>query len=176
MSEMCRTRIASLASGVGCSVVRSQRLAPCRRFGDALPDTVEQRVLVHPELDHRVERHALLLEHPVECVRLRHRARKPVKNEPVSRIGLIDPVGDDRDHDIVGDELTAGHDILCTQPDRRAGIDRRAQQIAGGKLNEPVLGDQALGLSAFAGPRRAEQDQSHLRRPRSFERLIRPSY
>ena len=35
---------------------------------------------------------------------------------------------------------------------------------------------QPLGLSAFARPRRAEQDQPHRRRPRQLDRLIRPSY
>jgi len=62
------------------------------------------------------------------------------------------------------------------QPDRRAGVDRRAQHVSRRKLHQTMRGHEPLRLRAFAGPRRAKQDQSHLRRPRSFDRLIRPSY
>ena len=109
-------------------------------------------------------------------MRLRHRAREAVEDEAVARVGLVDAVGDDRHHHVVGHELAARHDVLGAQPDRRAGLDRGAQHVAGRKLHDAVLVDETLRLRAFAGPRRAEQYQSHLRRPRSFERLIRPSY
>ena len=66
--------------------------------------------------------------------------------------------------------------LLGAQADRRAGGDRRAQHVAGRELNDTVLGDQALRLRALARPRRAEQDHLIDCRPRSFERLIRPSY
>src|SRR5262249_48748694 len=157
-------------------VVGAQRLAARLRVGDALLDALEQALLVHLELDHGIEREALLLEQAVERVGLRHRAREAVKDEALARIGLVDPVGHDADHDLVGHQLAAGHDLLGAPADRRAGIDRGAQHVAGRKLRQTVLGDEALGLRAFAGPRRAEQDQPHRRRPRSFDRLIRPSY
>ena len=96
--------------------------------------------------------------------------------KPLRASGFGNAVGDDRYHDIVGNEFTARHDVLGAQADRRTGLDGRPQHIAGGKLHDTVLGNEPLSLRAFAGPRRAEQYQSHLRRPRSFERLIKPSY
>ena len=96
--------------------------------------------------------------------------------KPFLASGCVDAVRDDRDDDVVGDELAPVHDVLDLQSDRRTGLDRGAQHVAGGELHNPVFGDEALRLRPLPGPRRAEQYQPHLRRPRSFERLIRPSY
>ena len=97
-------------------------------------------------------------QHAVERMRLRHRARKAVENEAVAGIRLLDAVGDDRHHHVVRNEFAARHDVLGAQPDGRPGIDGRAQHVAGGKLHHSMLGNEPLSLSAFAGPRRAEQD------------------
>ena len=91
-------------------------------------------------------------------------------------IRLIDTVGNDRHDHGIGHELTARHDLARADADRGAGFDRRTQHVTGGKLHQSVFGNETLSLSAFAGPRRAEQYQSHLRRPRSLDRLIKPSY
>ena len=116
------------------------------------------------------------LQHAVERRRLRHGARKTVEDETLARIGLFDALGDDADHDVVRTQRAARHDVLDLAADRRAGFDGRAQHVSGGKLNDSVFGDETQRLRSLASPRRAEQDQSHLRRPLSFERLIRPSY
>jgi len=65
---------------------------------------------------------------------------------------------------------------LAWSPDGRARLDRCAQHLAGRELHQAMLGHESLRLRAFAGPRRAEQYQPHLRRPRSFDLLMRPSY
>ena len=96
--------------------------------------------------------------------------------KPLLGVRLVDAVGHDADHDVVGHKLAARHDVLGLQADRRAGRDRRAQHVAGGELHDAVFRNQFLGLRALAGPRRAEQNNPHLLRPRSFDRLIRPSY
>src|SRR5215469_3242452 len=157
-------------------VVVPQRLAPRFRLRDPLLDALEQGALVHLELDDGVELEALLLEHAVERVRLRHRARETVEDEAPARIGLVNARGDDRHHHVVGYEFAARHHLPGAHADRRAGLGRGTQHLTGRKLHQTMLGDEPLRLRAFAGPRRAEQYQPHLRRPRSFDRLISPSY
>src|SRR5215470_3389598 len=157
-------------------VVVAQHLAPRFRLGDPLLDAFEQSALVHLELDDGVELEALLPEHAVERMRLRHRARETIEDEAPARIGLIDARGDDRHHHLVGHEFAARHHFLGAHADRRAGLGRGTQHLTGRKLHQTMLGDEPLRLRAFAGPRRAEQYQPHLRRPRSFDRLISPSY
>ena len=132
--------------------------------------------LVDLELDHAVELEAALGQQAVERLRLRHRAREAVEHEAALGVRLIDAVGDDRHHHLVGNQFAAIHDGLGAQADRRAGRDRGAQHVAGRELNDAVFLDQALRLRALPRPRRAEQDQSHRLRPRNFERLIKPSY
>src|SRR6266568_2481561 len=157
-------------------VVVAQHLAPRFRLDDPFLDAFEQSALVHLELDDGVELEALLLEHAIERVRLRHRARKAIEDEAPARIGLVDARGDDRHHHVVGHEFAARHHLLGVHADRRAGLGRGTQHLTGRKLHQTMLGDEPLRLRAFAGPRRAEQYQPHLRRPRSFDRLISPSY
>src|SRR6516165_7569579 len=157
-------------------VVVAQHLAPRFRLRDPLLDAPEQRALVHLELDDGVELEALLLEHAIKRVRLRHRARETVEDKALARIGLVDARGDDRHHHVIGHEFAARHHLPGAHADRRAGLGRGAQHLAGRKLHQTMLGDEPLRLRAFPGPRRAEQYQPHLRRPRSFDRLISPSY
>jgi hypothetical protein len=126
-------------------------------------DTLEQNALVDAQLDHRVELEALFGEKPVERLRLRHRAREAIENEPLARIRLADTVGNDGDHHLVGHQFAARHDVLRAQTDRRAGRHRRAQHVAGRQLHDAVLRDQTLRLGTLPRPRRAKQDQPHCR-------------
>jgi hypothetical protein len=48
----------------------------------------------------------------------------------LARVRLVDAVGDDRHHDVVGHELAARHQLLGAQPHGRAGVDRRAQHVS----------------------------------------------
>ena len=103
---------------------------------------------------------------------------KPSRMKPLRAVRLVDALGDDRDDDLVGDQLAGVHDGLGALADLGAGRDRGAQHVAGRELRNAVLLDQTLGLGALARPRRPEQDQPHrpLFPPRSFDFLIRPSY
>src|SRR5690606_28691364 len=70
------------------------------------------------------------------------------------------------------------HDRLGLEPDLCACRDRGAQHVACGQLYEPPAGRDLLGLGSLPRPRRAQQDQYHMRlvAPRSFAFLISPSY
>ena len=59
---------------------------------------------------------------------------------------------DDRHHHLVRHELAARHDVLGAQPDQRAGLDRRAQHVAGRELHDAVLLDEPLRLRALPAP------------------------
>jgi hypothetical protein len=126
--------------------------------------------------DHAIELEAALGQQAVERLGLRHGARETVEHEAAFGVGLVDAVGDDRHHHFVRHQFAAFHDALGAQADRRTGGDRGAQHVARRELNDPVLDDQPLRLRALPSPRGPEQNQSHRCRPRSFERLIRPSY
>src|SRR5262245_21498626 len=76
-------------------VVGAQALPARLGLGDALLDALEQVRLVNLQLDHGVELEVLLLEHAIERMRLRHRARESIEDEAVMRIGLLDALGDD---------------------------------------------------------------------------------
>ena len=123
--------------------------------------------LVDPELDHRVEAEPLVRQGPIQCFRLRHGTGKSVEDETFGGVRLPDAVGDDRNHDVVGDQLATRHDVLGLLADRAARLHGGAQHVAGGELHDPVFIDQALRLRAFAGPRRAEQYQPHRVSPRN---------
>ena len=63
--------------------------------------------------------------------------------------------------EIVRDEIAAVHDRLGLLAELGSRGDGRAQHVAGRKLDQPPLILENLGLCAFAGARRAEQDQVH---------------
>jgi hypothetical protein len=138
--------------------------------------TDSPRARIDHELDHGIELQVFPGEQPLQRLGLRDRARKAVEDEPLLGVWLIDAVGDDLHHDLVGHELAARHQVLCLEAHRRAGRDRRAQHVAGRKLHDAVARNKALRLCAFAGPGRSKQYQPHRVRPRSFDFLIRPSY
>ena len=45
--------------------------------------------------------------------------------------GLVDPVTDDCNDDVIRAEIAPIHDVPDLQPDRRSGLDRGAQHVAG---------------------------------------------
>ena len=77
---------------------------------------------------------------------------KPSRMKPLLGVGLVDAVGDDRDHDLVGHQLAARHDVLGLEADRRAGRHRRAQHVAGRELHDAVLGNELLAPACPCRP------------------------
>ncbi len=113
------------------------------------------------QLDDGVKLQVLLLEELIERFGLRNRAWESVEDEALGCIGLVDPVGNDADHDIVRHQATARHDGLGLQPDRRLRLNRRTQHFAGGQLNDAVAMHKPLRLGPLARPRRSQKNQSH---------------
>ena len=146
-------------------IVIAQGLAPRQRLGDPALDTLEQSLLVDPNFDGGVETDFPLRQHPVERARLRHSAGKAIEDEAFPGIRFFDALGNDPDDHVVRHKAAAGHNFLRLKADRSTGLNRSAKHITCGELDNAVFGDEMLGLRSFASPRRAQQYQSHLRRP-----------
>ena len=101
------------------------------------------------------------LQEPIQRLRLRHRARKTVEDKAFLRVRLIQPIGNDPDHDVVRHQAAAGHDVPGLEADRRLRRHRGAQQFAGRELDNAVALDQPLRLRSLARPRRPKKNQSH---------------
>ena len=81
--------------------------------------------------------------------------------KPFFASALIQPVGNDPDHDVIRDQTPARHDVLGLEADRRAGGNGRTQHFAGGELDDPVVMNEPLRLRSLSRPRRSEKNQSH---------------
>ena len=144
--------------------------------GEAADDALDQRLLVDLDGDHAVEHEAALGQHLVQCRRLRHRAREAVQDEAAGAVRPVDPLGDERHHQVVRHQLAGLHDRPGPRAERGALLHRRPQHVAGGKLDDAEALDQPLRLCALARARWAEKDQVQRRLPLSFAFLISPSY
>ena len=109
-----------------------------------------------------VERPTGVRQHRVERLRLLERARKAVEQEAARGIGLGQPLADDADDHVVGHELAGVHVLLRREAELGARLQRGAQHVAGRDVRHAEGGRDALGLRAFAGPRRTEQHDVEL--------------
>src|SRR5262245_60416054 len=157
-------------------VVCADRLATGCHLSYTLLDAPEQNALVHFELYHGIKLQTPFGQQAIERFRLRDRARKAIEHKAALGVGLANAVSNDRHDNLVWNQLAAFHDAFGAQPYRCSGSDSGTEHVPGRELDNSVFGYQALRLRALPRPRRAEQDQSHRVRPRSLERLIRPSY
>ncbi len=133
----------------------------------APPDDAPHDLLLrHVEAQDDVERVVHRGEVAVQRLGLGHGAGEAVEQESVAGVGLLEPVGDHADHDVVGDEVTAVHVELGLLPQRRAGRDVQAEDVAGGHTRHAVGARDVHGLGALAGTRWAEQHESHDQPPR----------
>ena len=84
-------------------------------------------------------------------VRLRRGPRVAVE-EPAGGLGLVgvERLDDHADHHLVGDEVSAVHELLGALAEVGARRDRRAEEIARGDVLEAVLLDDELALGALA--------------------------
>jgi len=111
------------------------------------------------------------LEHVVEGLRLRHRAREAVENEAVLGVRLADAVGDDLHHHVVGDQLAARHDVARLEADRRPGLHGRPQHVAGRERHDAVFSGQALGWVPLPQPGGPSRINLIVRRPPQLRAL-----
>src|SRR5439155_20721371 len=112
-------------------------------------------------------------QHRVQGLRLRHRSRKAVHDEPLLRIVLLEPIPDQLDHEVVGDEVAALEDWPHPLAELVAVGDRLAQHLPRRDVREAMLGGDALCLRPLPRPLDAEKQdvERYLRKP-SYERII----
>jgi hypothetical protein len=109
------------------------------------------------------------LEHPIERLRLRARAREAVQEHARLRVRGAQPLAEHRDDEVVGHQVAAGHDRLGLLAERRAVAHRGAQHVACGDVSQAALGRDPGGLRALARAGRPHQDEieghSYFRKP-----------
>ena len=144
--------------------------------GEAPGDALGQQIVVDPQLDDVVERALAAIEDAGDTLGLDRGARHPVEDEALPGREPGDRLVDDLDDDIVGHQIAGVHRCRGLAADIGARAHRRTQHGAGRQRHQVVALGKALGLGTLSGTRRAQHDQDHRRRPRSFDFLIRPSY
>ena len=120
-----------------------------------------QDVVGRVQVDRRVQRHAKPGREFGRGGGLREGPREAVQD--VTAVGgrLDDGRGQHVEHDLVGDQITAGlvgRDLVA-QP--APGLGFGPQQVTGGDVPHPVPGRQPLALRALARARGSEQQQPH---------------
>mmetsp|Transcript_5832 Transcript_5832/g.15227 ORF Transcript_5832/g.15227 Transcript_5832/m.15227 type:complete len:303 (+) Transcript_5832:72-980(+) len=135
-----------------------------RRVDQPASDALDKQLVVNLHLDDVVELHALVRQHPVELLRLLHRARKTIEDEAVLAVGPVDRLADDAHHNLVGDEPARLHHLVGRLTHLGPRRDGRAEHVARRQVAEAeaLLDDRAL--RALARARRADQDHALLRR------------
>ena len=115
-------------------------------------------VVVELEEEDRVERLADLGEHGVERIGLGERAREAVEHEAVE---LRQALPDQRNRQVIRDEIAPGQDRLDTLAEVGAIRDRVAKDLARRDVRHVVLRLDSLRLCAFAGALRPQEQQMH---------------
>ncbi len=126
---------------------------------------LDQGVFVHVQLDHVIQLAATAGQDRIERFGLGRSARITIEDSPGAGAHGIKLVTDQRRDDLVRDQLARFHHGLGLEANRRPGLDGGAQHVARGKLLEAMTFDQALGLRALAGTRRAEKNDIHFDSP-----------
>jgi hypothetical protein len=133
---------------------------------DADPPTAEPALdlLVRDvEEQHRGDPPPQLGQLLVERLRLRGRPREPVEDEAVAGVVLLEALAHHRHDHVVGNEITGVHVALRLPAELRAVGDVLAQHVPRPDVRKLEVLPQALGLGAFTGTGRTEQDQVQFR-------------
>ena len=86
---------------------------------------------------------------------------KPSRTKPSCASSSREALADDREDQVVGDELPRVHDALHLEAERRACGDLGAQDVARRDVREPVVRGDPLRLGSLAGPLGAEEQDVH---------------
>ena len=127
----------------------------------AVQQPPRQHRLRRVQVDRRLQRHA----EPGRELRggggLRKGPREAVQDVPAAGGRLDDDRGQHVEHDLIGDEITAGlaGRDLAAKP--ASGLGLGPQQVTGGDVPHAGPGRQPLALRALAGARGSEQQQPH---------------
>ena len=127
-----------------------------------------RRLVVEVEEEDGVERASDRDEHLVELLGLDDVAREAVEHESTRRVVLGEPVADQRDRELVGNELAGGEDRLDLAPELRACCHGSAEHVARRHVRHTVDSGDPLRLRALPGSLRPENedvDRCYLRKP-----------
>ena len=111
--------------------------------------------------DHMIEADARLLQ----SFGLGDGAGHPVQNIALGAVGFCHPLHHDADDDLVGDQLARVHIGLSLLAHLSALLDGGTEHISRGDGRDIKLLTDDGRLGAFAGPRRAQENQFHQRFP-----------
>jgi hypothetical protein len=104
-----------------------------------------------------------LIQQYVERRCLRGRARVAVEDESV--LGFQELIADERNRDLVRDELAFGEQRLDLPSEPRAARDRGSIEIAGRNVRNLILRRDSLRLRSLARPLRSQDEDVYLRNP-----------
>src|SRR5690606_4176730 len=131
--------------------------APGARMGAPPAHAHDDLLVGHVDLEHVVDAYPFGLH----GLGLRKGAREAVEEEAARAIRRPQALLHERDDDLVRDELPRVHHLLRGGAERRAGLDGRAQHVAGGNLGDAEALAEERRLGALAGAGRAEKYQAH---------------
>jgi len=110
---------------------------------------------------------ALLGEHLAQRLSLGDGARKAVEEETAHGLGLREPLGDEVQHQGVGDQLPLVDELLGAGAEGCVVLDGRAQHVAGGDVRNLEDRRQPLGLGPLPRTRGSKQQEVLTQRPDS---------
>ena len=152
-----------LLAGVVVTVGRAWRIvrhvidAPGAWVHAAPGETVDDHAVGHVDFNHMVDRHAGV----AQCVCLRDGPREAVEQETAGAVGARDALLDERDDELIRDELPAGHHLAHFQPQFGAFLDGGTEHIARRHLRDAEVLHDELGLGAFPGTGSPQENDAH---------------
>src|SRR5262245_27595006 len=99
----------------------------------------------------------------IERLGLGRRPREAVEDEAVARLAARHSLGDQADHDFVGDEVAPIHVVLRLAAQLGAVPDRGAKDVPGRVVGQAEVLLETLSLGSLARSRWAKQDEIQLR-------------
>ena len=112
-------------------------------------DTRNQRLIIYAQLDHVIQWLACRFQQLTKRSGLRQRARETVKDETAVVSGVFQLFADQADHDLVGHQITARHDIGNHVAHLCPAVFGFAQHVTSGKLHHIACLNQMTRLCTF---------------------------
>jgi hypothetical protein len=131
--------------------------APGARVRPPARQTIHDLPVGDRDLDHRIDADPGLAQR----FRLGESSREAVEQEAVGAVRLADPLSNEPDNHLVGNQPTRVHRGLRLASERAAGRHGGPQHVAGRDLRNAVALADCLRLRALAAARRSQQDQPH---------------
>src|SRR6185503_1991135 len=124
---------------------------PGRNVHPAPAHPLDDRAVGNVDLEHVIHGYAVLAHRG----RLGKRPRKAVEQVAVRAVRRLEPLRDEPQDDVVGNEIAGIHHFLGSDAERRSRGYRRTQHVTRRYLRDRVRLRDEGGLGAFAGARRA---------------------